>query len=279
MESIFLTIRRFSFWKAVKCEFLLTMFYVLVGCASTIPGDSHYKQNVNDLKVALAFGITSMTLMQCFLPICGPPQMNPAITIAMLCTRRVHVVTSFIHIFAQCLGGLAGAGILYGVTPARKHDNLGVTMVHNDIGRGQAFGIEFIITFIMTFAYFAGHDNPALFGGFQSAPVGLSIMFGHTFGWQFTGASMNPARSLGPAIVCNEWSDHWVYWIGPVLGSILGGITYEYTTGGGPEIKNLRRNSSLGTMMNTETVRGSKESVDMPTELTFTIPATPDPEI
>ncbi|XP_046565042.1 aquaporin-4-like [Haliotis rubra] len=280
MDNLFHTVRSVSFWRSVKTEFLLTTFYVLFGCGATITANTRCKASTDELKAAVTFGMTTVTLLHCSLRMGSPAQMNPAITIAMLCTRKIDIITAFFNVFAQCLGGIAGAGVLYGVTPARQHEYLGVTSVHSDIESGQAFGIEFLITFVLVFAYFSSMDPPHLATGtFQVIPAGLAIAIGHTFGWKYTGASLNPARSLGPAIVCNEWRDHWVYWVGPILGALLGGITFEYSHINYTGSRLLRRSSSTRDESGLEARASSKESVDLPTELTFSVNMPDDPEV
>ncbi|XP_025115756.1 aquaporin-4-like [Pomacea canaliculata] len=285
-----MTFKRLNFWKSVKCEFMMTLFYVLFGCGAT--SSVLVSQNTKDLDVALmsqyaaalnaalAFGLTAAIMLHCSLRLEGPVHLNPAVTVALLCTRRVNVVTALFHIMAQCLGALAGSGVLYGVTPARLHDHLGVTMVMGNTGRGQAFGFEFVSTFVLVFAYYSSCEPGTL--RFKPLPIGLAISAGTLFSWQYTGASMNPARSLGPAVVCNEWRDHWVYWIGPILGGMLGGITYEYSHWSGPDTpgSSARRFSCPGaTGMGLEH-SGSKDSVeDTPTELTYTVNMADDPEV
>ncbi|KAK7505349.1 hypothetical protein BaRGS_00003511 [Batillaria attramentaria] len=291
LDKVVMTFKRLNFWRSVKCEFMMTLFYVLFGCGATssilasrdakddITVTLHYAASVN---AALAFGLTAAIMLHCSLCLEGPVHLNPAVTIAMLCTRRTNVISAIFHVIAQCLGSLAGAGVLYGVTPARLHAHLGVTMVMGSTGRGQAFGIEFVSTFVLVFAYFASSDPGS--SRFKPQPVGLAIAAGTLFGWQYTGASMNPARSLGPAVVCNEWTDHWVYWVGPVLGGILGGITYEYSHWAGPDTPaSTRRRFSCnedGDVGIERDTSGSKDSVeDAPTELTFSINMADDPEV
>ncbi|XP_071090003.1 aquaporin-4-like isoform X2 [Haliotis cracherodii] len=253
MDNLFHTVRSVSFWRSVKTEFLLTTFYVLFGCGATITANTRCKASTDELKAAVTFGMTTVTLLHCSLRMGSPAQMNPAITIAMLCTRKIDIITAFFNVFAQCLGGIAGAGVLYGVTPARQHEYLGVTSVHSDIESGQAFGIEFLITFVLVFAYFSSMDPPHLATGtFQVIPAGLAIAIGHTFG---------------------------VYWVGPILGALLGGITFEYSHVNYTGSRLLRRSSSTRDDSGLEARASSKESVDLPTELTFSVNMPDDPDV
>ncbi|KAK7114259.1 aquaporin-4-like [Littorina saxatilis] len=291
LETITTTLKRLNFWKSVKCEFMMTLFYVLFGCGATsslIPSSDAKQSDITPasltssaLSAALAFGLTAAVMLHCSLRLEGSVHLNPAVTIALLCTRRTSVISALFHVMAQCLGALAGAGVLYGVTPARLHSNLGVTMVMGRTGRGQAFGIEFVSTFVLVFAYFASSESASW--RFKPLPIGLAISAGTVFGWQYTGASMNPARSLGPAVVCNQWADHWVYWVGPILGGILGGITYEYSQWAGPDTPgstHRRFSCSEGVGRLDHEQSSSKDSVEeTPTELTFSVTMADDPEV
>jgi glycerol uptake facilitator-like aquaporin len=107
--------------------------------------------------------------------------MNPAVTVAMLVTRNVTLLRGVIYVLAQCLGGLAGAGILYGVTPSDVIGTLGVTQVHVNMGLGQAFGVEFMITFILVFTVFANMESKIMEMGSRSLAVGLAVTVGNLF--------------------------------------------------------------------------------------------------
>ena len=172
-------IRSFHFWKAVRCEFLVTLLYVFVGCGSTTVWDP--AQPPSEVKVALAFGLATATLVQCVGHISGA-HINPAVTMAMLVTRNVTVLRACCYMVAQCVGAVAGAGILYGVTPLAVHGRLGATTVNDALGLGQAFGVEFMITFIVVFTVFANLDSKRADMGSRSLAIGLSVVLGHLFG-------------------------------------------------------------------------------------------------
>ena len=177
-------IRNFHFWKAVRCEFLVTLLYVFVGCGSTTVWPETLPDTETsppgDLKVALAFGLAVATLVQCVGHISGA-HLNPAVTMAMLVTRNVTVLRAVCYIIAQCVGGIAGAGILYGVTPGVVHGRLGATKVHSEMGLGQAFGVEFMITFLVVFTVFANLEPKRMDMGSRSLAIGLAVILGHLF--------------------------------------------------------------------------------------------------
>jgi aquaporin-4 len=171
-------IRSYAFWKAVRCEFLVTLLYVFVGCGSTTAWGEDY--TVNELKVALAFGLAEATFVQCVGHVSGA-HLNPAVSLAMLATRNVTLLRCVFYVIAQCLGAIAGAGILFGLTPSKYHGHLGTTSVREDLGRGQAFGVEFMITFVMVFTFFANLEPKRTDMGSRSLSIGLSLVMGHLF--------------------------------------------------------------------------------------------------
>ncbi len=169
-------IKSHHFWKAVRCEFLITLLYVFIGCGATTAWIEDTPPS--DVKISLAFGLAVATLVQCVGHISGA-HLNPAVTMAMLVTRNITILRAFCYILAQCIGGVAGAGILYGVTPVKVHGHLGVTMVHKEMGLGQAFGVEFMITFLAVFTVFANLEPKRTDMGSRSLAIGLAVCLGH----------------------------------------------------------------------------------------------------
>jgi glycerol uptake facilitator-like aquaporin len=114
------------------------------------------------------------------------------------------------YVAAQLIGASAGAITLQNLVPAQAQGNLSVTAIHSDITIGQAFGIELIITFILVITIFSCVDSRRsdLLGSFP-LQIGFAVVIGGLFGGRFTGGSMNPARSFGPALVTGIWKDHW----------------------------------------------------------------------
>lgn len=177
LKSLKEELKTFSFWKTVRCEFLISLLYVFIGCGSWT--DMHPTQ-VAYLKVSLTFGLAQATLMQCVGHISGA-QMNPAVTISMLATGKMGLARSVCYVLAQCIGAIAGAGILYGSTPKQYHGTLGVVFIQVDVLPGQAFAVEFMVTFVLVFTYFANLEPKRVDMGSRSLSVGLSVVLGHLF--------------------------------------------------------------------------------------------------
>ncbi|XP_060099849.1 aquaporin-4 isoform X2 [Heteronotia binoei] len=218
-----------AFWKAVSAEFLAMLIFVLLSLGSTINwGGAEKPLPVDMVLISLCFGLSIATMVQCIGHISGG-HINPAVTVAMVCTRKISLAKSVFYIAAQCLGAVAGAGILYLVTPRSVVGSLGVTSVHGDLSAGHGLLVELIITFQLVFTIFASCDSKRSdVTGSVALAIGLSVVIGHLFAINYTGASMNPARSFGPAVIMGKWEHHWIYWVGPIIGAVLAATLYEY---------------------------------------------------
>ncbi|XP_023143645.2 aquaporin-4 isoform X2 [Amphiprion ocellaris] len=228
-----------DFWRAVSGEYLATLIFVLLGLGSTINwAAGEEKPPPADLVlISLCFGLSIATMVQCFGHISGG-HINPAVTAAMVVTRKLSLAKAVFYVAAQCLGAITGAGILYIVTPAAVRGSLGVTTVNSNISLGHGLLVELLITFELVFTVFATCDPKRTdLGGSAGLAIGFAVAIGHLFAIPYTGASMNPARSFGPAMVTLNFESHWVYWVGPILGGILAAGLYEYLYCPDPEIK------------------------------------------
>ncbi|XP_043921374.1 aquaporin-4 [Protopterus annectens] len=224
-----------NFWKAVSGEFLATMIFVMISLGSTINWGRN--DSTPPPLIALCFGLSIATMVQCFGHISGG-HINPAVTAAMVCTRKLSLAKSVFYIVAQCLGSLVGAGLLYSVTPPDVLGDMGVTMINSQLSPGHGLLIEMLITFQLVFTIFAScdekrHDR----SGSAALAIGFSVTIGHLFAIPYTSASMNPARSFGPAVIIGKWKDHWVYWVGPLMGGIIAAALYEFLYCPDPDIK------------------------------------------
>ncbi|XP_028329321.1 aquaporin-4 isoform X2 [Gouania willdenowi] len=229
-----------DFWRAVSGEYLATLIFVFLGLGSTInwAAEEEKPPPPNLVLISLCFGLSIATMVQCFGHISGG-HINPAVTTAMVVTRKLSLAKAVFYVLAQCLGAITGAGILYLVTPAALRGSLGVTTVNSKISLGHGFLVELLVTFELVFTVFATCDPKRTdLGGSAGLAIGFAVAIGHLFAIPFTGASMNPARSFGPAMVTLNFQDHWVYWVGPILGAILAAGLYEYLYCPDPEVKN-----------------------------------------
>jgi len=214
-----------AFYQALLSEFIGTMLLTLI-CIST--GLPIATKVVPDLHGALVGGFTIATLIVNFGHLSGA-HINPAVTVSFLVACEIDIIRALCYIGMQLLGATTGSLLLKVLAPANSQGTLGVTMITDGVSVSQAIIVESIITFVLCFTVHAICDKKREdIGGSKALAVGLAITVGCLFGGPYTGGSMNPARSFGPATVTNTWKDHWVYWVGPMIGSILAGLMYNY---------------------------------------------------
>uniref|UniRef100_UPI0037E8301A aquaporin-4-like n=1 Tax=Semicossyphus pulcher TaxID=241346 RepID=UPI0037E8301A len=228
-----------EFWRCVGAEFFAMLLFVLLSLGSTINWGAveEVPRPPDLLLISLCFGLSIATMVQCFGHISGA-HINPAVTAALLVTRKLSLAKAAFYLLAQCVGAIVGAAILFGVTPASVRGGMGVTTVNKSISVGNALVVELFITFQLVFTVFATCDPKRNdLKGSSALAIGLSVCIGHLFAIPYTGASMNPARSFGPAMVTWCWENHWVYWVGPSLGGALAAALYEYLFCPDPELK------------------------------------------
>ncbi|XP_012288702.1 aquaporin AQPcic [Orussus abietinus] len=221
--------------KMAISEVLGTGTLVLLGCMSCI---GTFGTIPTGFTVSIAFGYAVMLCIQCFGHISGA-HINPAVTLGSVVLGNTSLVIAFIYIIAQCIGAVVGYGLIMTVTSEEfmlpwedvnnpPKNSICVTQLHANVTLGQGFLVEVMATFLLMCVACAiwdkrnsrNTDSVAIRFGFSVAV--LCIAFG-----PYTGCSMNPARSLAPAIWNNKWTHHWVYWIGPIIGSFCASILYR----------------------------------------------------
>jgi len=206
-------------WQALLAEFIGTFALVFFGCAGVI---SSGIRSALLVEIAFGFSITLLCLIVCLGPISGA-HFNPAVTIAMVIAREIKWHKAILYIICQLLGAVVG-GFLASALPIDHpiYSQFGTTRINPEISLLLGFTIEVIATAFLVAVIFAAAVNPR--ADKRSAPFFIAfvifvdiIAFG-----PWTGASMNPARSFGPAVAGNQWEYHWVYWLAPILGGLIG---------------------------------------------------------
>ncbi|MEP6729171.1 MAG: aquaporin [bacterium] len=211
-------------WRHFAAEFIGVFALVFVGGAAIM---SAAIANINGLLIAaLAHGLILALMVTATMRISG--HLNPAVTIGFLVTRRIEPVMAVVYIIAQLLGALVAAYALKGLFPAAitTATRLGGQYVTADVSTLQAIVLEAIATFFLVFVVFgtAVDPNAPKVGGFA---IGLTVAADILAIGSRTGASMNPARSFGPAVVSGVFEGHIVYWIGPIVGAIVAALLYD----------------------------------------------------
>ncbi|MPZ99847.1 MAG: aquaporin [Dehalococcoidia bacterium] len=178
--------------------------------------------------IALAHGLAIAIMVSVFGHVSGG-LFNPALTVGLWVTQRLDAVNTIAYILAQCVGGILGALalVLMFPEPFRDATNLGTPVLNPGVDFIQGVGIEIILTFFLMLAVFGTALDPRgpKLGGFA---IGLIFTMDILAGFALTGAAMNPARALGPALLSGTWDDHLVWWIGPVIGAVLAALLYHY---------------------------------------------------
>ncbi|XP_052817620.1 aquaporin AQPAe.a-like [Mya arenaria] len=225
-----------ALWRAVVAEFFGTLFLVLFGCGAI---DNNGINN-SIVQIALAFGLIYGSMVWCFNHVSGG-HFNPAVSVAAVVCRRASVVRGLLYIIAQLVGGIAGAGILRGLSADASY-TVGVTAVRGTLTEAQGFGVELLISFVLVFVVLASTDDKRCdLSGSAPLTIGLAIVAGTLFAYNYTMASMNPARTFGPALVQNNWANHWVYWVGPIIGGLVAALVYEYVFAAGASFSRTRK--------------------------------------
>lgn len=207
-------------------EFIGTFALVFVGSGAIIM--TQYTSNTAGLlQVALAHGIILAVMVSAAMNISGA-QFNPAVTLGLLVARRITPTVAGVHIVAQLIGGLAAAYALKMTMPAAAFAAAqgGAQVIALEVTATQAVLLEFIATFFLMFVIYgtAVHTDAPRIGGLA---IGLTIAADILTIGPLTGASMNPARSLAPALASGIWTSHWIYWAGPIMGMTTGGAVWR----------------------------------------------------
>jgi aquaporin NIP len=200
---------------------------VFAGCGAII-ADARYDGALGAVGVAFVFGLAIMTMIYATGHLSGA-HINPGVTIAFTLTRHFPLRDALAYIPAQLVGATGGAGILYAAW-TDKPAHLGATLP--TVGAGQAFLYEAVMTAFLMFVIMAVATDTRAVGASAAIAIGGTIGLDALFGGPVTGASMNSARSFGPALVSGEWHDFWVYALAPPVGAVIGALMYQFVRGG-----------------------------------------------
>jgi aquaporin NIP len=215
--------------RRAAAEGLAAFALVFAGCGAIV-ADTQYDGTLGMVGIALVFGLVIMVMVYATGHLSGA-HINPAVTIAFTVTRHFPVRDAAAYIAAQIVGASIGALLLLAVWTDQPA-SLGSTVP--SVGAGSALVYEATLTAFLMFVIMAVATDTRAVGAAAAIAIGGTIGLDALFGGPVTGASMNPARSFGPALVAGEWTDFWVYVVGPVMGAALGALAYQLVRGEAP---------------------------------------------
>jgi len=222
----------------VAAEFLGTFWLVFGGCGSAVLAAAFPELGIGFLGVALAFGLTVMTMAYAIGHVSGC-HLNPAVSVGLLVGKRFPASELVPYIIAQVLGGIAGAAVLYFIASGQdgfqaggfasngfaEHSPGGYSMV-------AALTAEIVLTFAFLFVILGATDKRAP-AALAPVAIGLCLTLIHLIGIPVDNLSVNPARSTAVALFAEPWAlqQLWLFWVAPIIGGAIGGVVYPLVAG------------------------------------------------
>ncbi len=220
--------------KRAAAELLGTFWLVFGGCGSAVLAAGFPGLGIGFVGVSLAFGLTVLTMAYAVGHISGC-HLNPAVTVGLAVGGRFSARDVPAYVGAQVLGAVAAAFVIYAIASGKPGFDLGGGLASNGYGEhspggyglGSALIAEVVLTFMFLMIILGATDARAP-AGFAPIAIGLGLTLIHLIGIPVTNVSVNPARSTGPALIVGDWamSQLWVFWVAPIVGGALAGLTY-----------------------------------------------------
>lgn len=220
-----------TLWRRSVAESFAAFALVFAGGGSIIT-NAERSGVLGHLGVALTFGLVIMVMIYATGHLSGA-HINPAVTTAFTLTRHFPLRDAIAYIAAQLTGAVAGAFLLLALWTDKPAD-LGATVP--SVSHGSALVYEIVLTAFLMFVIMAVATDTRAVGAAAAIAIGGTVALDALFGGPLTGASMNPARSFGPALASGEWTAFWIYVAGPVIGAAAGAFAYQLVRGPAPPI-------------------------------------------
>jgi aquaporin Z len=231
-----------SLSKRCTAEFLGTFWLVFGGCGSAVLAAAFPTLGIGFLGVALAFGLTLLTMAFTIGPISGC-HINPAVSVGLVVGKRFPASELLPYVISQVLGGIVGAGVLYVIASGKQGFDLAGGFATNGYGAHSPGGYsllacmvaEIVLTLFFLLVIMGSTDERAP-KGFAPIAIGLSLTLIHLISIPVTNTSVNPARSTAPAIFVGGWAlaQLWLFWVAPIVGAALAGALYHALFAQGP---------------------------------------------
>jgi aquaporin Z len=246
--------------RRVTAEFLGTFWLVFGGCGSAVLAAAFPQLGIGFAGVALAFGLTVLTMVYAIGPISGA-HLNPAVSIGRWVARRFAAADLLPYIVAQVAGAIVAAAVLYLIASGNPQFSVANGFASNGFGEhspgryplGSALITELVMTFVFLMVILGATDRRAP-AGFAGIAIGLTLTLIHLVSIPVDNTSVNPARSTGPAVFVGGWAlqQLWLFWIAPIIGAALAGTAYLWLVYERPVSPPLRVQESSAP----ETLRG-----------------------
>ncbi|XP_059621482.1 aquaporin AQPAn.G-like [Phlebotomus argentipes] len=207
--------------KSLLAEFIGLLLINLFGIFCCLHGTA--------TMISFTFGLIVFMVVASLGHVSGA-HVNPAITVGLLAVGKISFVRALLYIVAQCAGAVAGTGCVKALIPEAQQGTLGMTRLAENVLPMQGLGMEFFLGFVLVLTVFGVvDDNKPDSKIMAPLAIGMTVVFGHLAGIKYTGASMNPARTFGSALLSGIWENHWIYWVGPILGGVAAALLYVQT--------------------------------------------------
>jgi aquaporin Z len=225
--------------KKLAAELVGTFWLVLGGCGSAVLAAAFPKVGIGLLGVALAFGLTVLTMAYAIGHVSGC-HLNPAVTIGLTVARRHPAAEAVPYVVAQVAGAIVGAGVLYLIASGTPGFSLAAGFASNGFGDHSPGGYSLLASLlcegVMTFAFLfviLGATDGRAPAGFAPIAIGLCLTLVHLVSIPVTNTSVNPARSTGPALFVGGWAvaQLWAFWVAPIAGAVAAGVVYPLVFG------------------------------------------------
>ncbi len=220
--------------RAWLAEAIATFGLVFFGPLSVILAVSAFGEELTTqsvLFIALGHGGAIALMVYAFGHVSGA-HINPAVTIPMIITKNIGITDGIAYIIFQLIGAVAAAATLWAIVPELGAKVNFATqggpseLINNSVS--SAFAIEAILTFFLVLVIFMTALHKKASPGMHGLSIGGMVFLIHLVGVPLTGASVNPARTFGPALISGFWEFHWLYWAAPILGGIIAGVLMNY---------------------------------------------------
>jgi aquaporin Z len=222
--------------KKYAAEFVGTFWLVLGGCGSAVLAAAFPDLGIGFLGVALAFGLTVLTMAFAIGHISGC-HLNPAVSIGLFIGKRFEAKELAPYIIAQVLGGIAAGGVLFLIASGKVGFDVTAGFASNGYGEHSPGGYSLlsalvteVVMTLMFLVIILGATDKRAPQGLAPIAIGLGLTLIHLISIPVTNTSVNPARSTGVALYAGGWaiSQLWLFWVAPIIGAVLGGLVYRF---------------------------------------------------